>query len=429
MKKISANVLILILLFLAGIILLQACKKHHIPPNNNPAITAFAPASGPLGATITINGAGFNADASQNQVTFNGVTAVVSAATATQLKVIVPAGAGDGKISVNTGSLVANSANDFKYLYTVSTLAGDGTVGHNNGTGAGARFDIPIGLAVNMAGNIYVADYGNNLVRQVTSAGVVTTFAVADNNAPLNAPAGVAFDGAGNAYIADTYNNQILKITPGGVVSTLAGSGTAGFANGTGTAAQFAFPFGIAVDNSGNVYVADTHNNRIRKITPQGVVSTLAGDGNAGLVNGDGAAAEFDFPNGVAVDAAGNVYVADTRNNVIRKILPSGTVSTFAGNGAAGLADGMGAAAQFNYPCAVATDVSNNVYVADTHNHAIRKITPAGIVSILAGGGSYGFADGVGTSAHFFDSHGIAVDMHGNVYVGDTGNSSIRKIQ
>ena len=219
-------------------------------------------------------------------------------------------------------------------------------------------------------------------------------------------PNGVAVDSAGNVYVADTNNYTIRKITPSGVVSTLAGlAGSPGSADGTGSAARFNDPYGVAVDSAGNVYVADTGNNTIRKITPSGVVSTLAGlAGSIGSADGTGSAARFFQPYGVAVDSAGNVYVADTNNNTIRKITPSGVVSTLAGlAGSFGSADGTGSAARFYYPEGVAVDSAGNVYVADTGNDTIRKITPSGVVSTLAGlAGSIGSADGTGSAARFY---------------------------
>ena len=215
----------------------------------------------------------------------------------------------------------------------------------------------------------------------------------------------MAVDAAGNVYVADTGNDTIRKITPAGVVTTLAGTaGQAGSADGTGTAARFNEPDGVAVDAAGNVYVADTNNDTIRKITPAGVVTTLAGTaGQAGSADGTGAAAQFNAPEGVAVDGAGNVYVADTGNDTIRKITPAGVVTTLAGTaGQVGSADGTGSAARFNDPDGVAVDGAGNVYVADTINDTIREITPAGVVTTLAGSpGQYGSADGTGAAAQF----------------------------
>jgi streptogramin lyase len=211
-------------------------------------------------------------------------------------------------------------------------------------------------------------------------------------------------------------------------VSTLAGSGTAGFTNGAGAGASFYGPYGVAVDTAGDVYVADLNNNAIRKITPAGVVTTLAGTGAAGYTNGPGTSATFRGPYGVAVDSAGNVYVADTGNNVIREITPAGVVSTFAGTGSTGFANGPGSSATFEQPIGVAVDSVGNVYVADGGNNAIREITPAGVVSTLAGTGAAGFANGPGSAATFSDPTYLAVDGAGNVYVSDSNNYIIRKI-
>ena len=245
-------------------------------------------------------------------------------------------------------------------------------------------------------------------------------------------PGGVATDASGNVYVADTGNSTIRKVTPGGVVTTLAGAaGVVGSADGAGAAASFFHPQGVATDASGNVYVADTENSTIRKITPGGVVTTLAGTARQrGSADGTGAAASFWEPGGVATDASGNVYVADTGNSTIRKVTPGGVVTTLAGAaGVVGSADGAGAAASFFHPQGVATDASGNVYVADTENSTIRKITPGGVVTTLAGTARQrGSADGTGAAASFWEPGGVATDASGNVYVADTGNSTIRKI-
>jgi prepilin-type N-terminal cleavage/methylation domain-containing protein len=265
----------------------------------------------------------------------------------------------------------------------VTTLAGSGTSGFANGSGTSAQFNQPYGVTVDTAGTIYVADAGNNRIRTITSSGVVSTM-------------------AGSWY---------------------------GFGDGTGTSTQFASPYGIAVDTAGNVYVADRNNQRIRKITGGGVVTTLAGSGTAGFADASGTSAQFNYPSGIAVDTTGNVYVGDSNNGRIRKITANGVVTTLAGSGAYGFANGTGTSAQFNSPAGVAIDTAGNVYVADTGNHRIRKITSGGVVSTLAGSGTPGFADGSGTSAQFYNPYGVAVDASGTVYVADRDNSRIRKIQ
>ena len=250
--------------------------------------------------------------------------------------------------------------------------------------------------------------------------------------ARFNLPEGIAVDGAGNLYVADTNNQTIRKITPSGTVSTLAGSvEQVGTADGTGAAARFSYPSGVAVDGSGNVYVADFNNHTIRKITPSGAVSTLAGSaGHYGSEDGAGPDARFNYPSGVAVDGSGNLYVADFGYNTIRKITPSGMVSTLAGKAGTGdYLDGLGSAARFNGPDGVAVDGSGKVYVAELYGHTIRMITPSGMVSTLAGSaGHIGSADGTGTAARFNEPASVAVDASGNIYVADEFNQTIRKI-
>jgi streptogramin lyase len=349
----------------------------------------------------------------------------------------------DGSGNVYVADTYNNTIRKITPAGVVTTLAGTaGSNGSADGTGSAARFYRPYGVTVDGNGNVYVADTLNYTIRKITPAGAVTTLAgTAGSNggadgtgsaARFNNPQGVAVDGSGNVYVADTVTHTIRKITPAGVVTTLAGTaGWYGSADGTGSAARFASPSGVAVDASGNVYVADSYNSTIRKITPAGVVTTLAGTAGAyGSADGTGSAARFDYPSGVAVDGSGNVYVTDSNNNTIRKITPAGAVTTLAGTaGAYGSADGTGSAARFQYPSGVAVDASGNVYVADTYNHTIRKITPAGAVTTLAGtAGLSGSADGTGSAARFWYPYGVAVDGSGNVYVADTRNYTIRKI-
>lgn len=313
----------------------------------------------------------------------------------------------------------------------VTTIAGS-TTGYADGDVASAQFNGTYGVATDAAGNIYVGDRYNNKIRKITPNGIVSTFAgstlgYADGTgveAQFFYPRGVATDATGNVYVADSGNDRIRKITPEGVVSTLAGS-TSGYADGIGAAAQFNDPGGVATDALGNVYVADQYNNKIRKITPSGEVSTLAGS-DLGFADGIGAAAKFYYPNGVAIDATGNIYVGDTNNHMIRKITPLGEVSTLAGS-TQGFADGIGTSAQFNTPVRLATDAEGNVYVADTGNNRIRKITSQGEVSTFAGS-AQGFADGTAQEAMFNSPIAVTIDTEGNFYVADRGNNKIRKI-
>jgi sugar lactone lactonase YvrE len=249
----------------------------------------------------------------------------------------------------------------------------------------------PIGLAVGRDGVVYVADADDNAVLKVASEGSITPLgklATGSSSANFSTPTSVAIDAAGNAFVTNNGDNTILKVTPSGTAAVFAGkAGASGGQDGAGDVARFATPRGIAIDQAGNLYVADEGNSNIRKITPAGVVSTLAGSaGQAGSADGTGSAARFAAPRALTVDAAGNVYVADTDNNTIRKITSAGVVTTLAGHaGEAGAANGTGGAARFSEPRGIAVDAAGNVYVADSGNQAIRQITPDCVVTTVAG--------------------------------------------
>jgi len=318
-----------------------------------------------------------------------------------------------------------------------STLAGSGAAGSADGIGASSSFSRPTGVALDAAGNTYVADQYNHKIRKITPTGVVTTFAgsgtvgSADGTgtaASFNLPFGLTVDAAGNVYVADSGNNKIRKITPAGVVSTFAGSGVQGAADGSATTASFYFPTGVKLDTSGNLFVADFSNHKIRKILPTGDTSTFAGSGSTGSADGTGTAASFFDPVGIEMDAAGNLYIADKSNQKIRKITAAGLVSTFAGSGSIGTADGASNVASFKYPQGVAIDRFGQIYVADGSNNLIRKISTSGVVSTLAGSGIAGADEAAGTSARFSLPINLTVDSDLNVYVADYFNNKIRKI-
>ena len=321
------------------------------------------------------------------------------------------------------------------------TLAGSaGSRGSTDATGSAASFNYPYGVAVDTAGNVFVADYSNHTIRKVTSAGVVTTLAGAaeytgstdatGSAARFYRPSSVSVDTAGNVFVADYNNHTIRKVTSAGVVTTLAGAaGSSGNTNATGSAARFNFPYGVSVDTAGNVYVGDYGNHTIRKVTSSGVVTTLAGTaGSFGSTDATGSAARFRNPAGVSVDSAGNVFVADTYNHTIRKVTSAGVVTTLAGTaGSEGGTDATGSAARFRYPRGVSADTAGNVFVADTVNYTIRKVTSAGVVTTEAGYvGNTGSNNGLGSAARFNGPFGVSVDTAGNVFVADTQNHTIR---
>ena len=303
------------------------------------------------------------------------------------------------------------------------------------GGGPFATFNEPTGIAVDAAGNIYVADYGNNMIRKISTSGIVTTLAGngtqgslngPDSLSTFNGPTGVAVDPSGNVYVADANNNQIRMIA-NGKVSTIAGSDSTGAQNGQGALAYFFSPTGVTCDALGNIYVADAGNDLIREITPGGTVSTVAGNGNAGAQNGADTSASFDNPAGVAIDAGGNIYVADMINGLIRKI-SNGQVSTLAGNDSTASVNGVGTSASFFFPNSLAVDAAGNVYTTEYITNLVRKTAPDGTVTTLAGSGASGQADSTGTAASFSGPSGVAVDAAGDVYVADTYNNVIRKI-
>ena len=311
---------------------------------------------------------------------------------------------------------------------SLALLAGNlGGPGYLDGTGANARFNAPQGVALDTGGNLYVADSGNNSLRKVSPGGVVTTLAA---QTPFSNPAGVVVDSGGNVYVADAGSATIRQVTPAGTVSTLAGTlGNVGNTDGTGSTASFGQPSGVALDAKGNLYVADAQNHNIRKVTPGGVVTTLAGSGAPGSADGTGTSASFHGPTGVAVDGYGNVYVADQGNHALRMVTSGGVVTTLAGTaGAQGFVNGTGGAARFNLPTGVGVDGLGNIYVADAGNAVIRRVTTGGEVTTLAGTGTRGGADGAGTVASFVHPGAVVVAGTGSLYVTDAGNHTLRAI-
>jgi len=329
-----------------------------------------------------------------------------------------------------------NKILDGPCVLVVSTLAGSGTSGYANGFRTSAQFKGPHGLAIGSDNTIYVADHEDHRIRVISPSGVVSTLAgtgVAGYSdgpgatAKFRNPMGIAVDKGGNVYVADEANHRIRKITPGGMVSTFAGS-TAGFADGTGAAAQFNYPRGIVVTDNGTLYVSDFNNDRIRIVSPSGVVSTLAGSSVEGSLDGMGSDAQFNGPWGLSMGPTGDLFVADSINARIRRVTLAGNVTTYAGT-VYGFEDGPVSTARFSTIHDVAVAIDGTVYVADTLNHRIRKISTAGMVSTYAGTDFVGLIDGDLAAASFGETHGLAVDKYGGLYVGELYNYVVRKIE
>lgn len=344
--------------------------------------------------------------------------------------------------------LAAASFGNNTVSQTIETFAGNGSTGYSDGGGVctNAEFNHPWGITFDASGNLYIADHVNSAIRRVNASNAIctyagtTSFGYSGDNGPATAatmlrPSGLAVSSAGDLFLADGWDNRIRKVGADGVITTFGGTGIAGYAGdgGQATAAMFDHPTGLALDVAGNLYVADSGNHVVRKITPAGIVSTYAGNGHEGY-SGDGGpatAAQLFEPRGVAMDATGNLYITDIAN-MVRKVTPAGIITTFAGTGMGGYSgdDGPATAAQLLTPNSVAFDKVGNVYISDENNHAIRKVNSAGIITTIAGTGTAGYSGNGGPAsyANFYRPMGIAFDTSGNLYIADYINSVIRRI-
>jgi len=322
--------------------------------------------------------------------------------------------------------------------YTISTYAGNGISGYlgDGSTIAGAEFSSPEAVAIDASGNIYIADTGNNRVRKIDTSGNLTTYAgdgtagylgdtAAATAAELNKPSGLALDSSGNLYIADSANHVIRMVNTAGIISTFAGNGTGGYQgdNGLATGAELNLPTSVALDSAGNVYIADSKNGRIRKVAAGNIITLLGSGATSGiLIN----------PVSVVVDSAGNFYIADNGNKSILKY-GAAALTTLAGDGNPGFGgdNGPSTLAELNNPAGVAVDSSGNLYIADSNNSRIRRISPGGTITTIAGNGSFNYNGdgGPATSAALNFPHGVTVDSAGRIYVADSNNHAIRLLQ
>ncbi|MHB8260744.1 MAG: NHL domain-containing protein [Bacteroidia bacterium] len=311
--------------------------------------------------------------------------------------------------------------------YQVGTVAGNGTQGFVDGAATTVcELNYPYGVSYDGDSVIYFTEPYNNAIRKLSfNTNKVSTLVSTGLNTPIN-----LFYKNNLLYVSDNGNNQIKTINvTTNAVTVIAGSGMQGYQDGAAASAMFNAPAGIYVDTLNNIFIADGYNYCIRKINTAGIVSTIAGTpGVSGFVNGTGSSAQFDRPRDLVVSTTGDIFVTDLINNVIRKITTAGVVSTFAGTGVAGAADGGPGVATLNVPVGIAITYNNYIYFIDGQGNKVRKVSPTGMVSTIAGNGAYGFVDGAATSAEFNIPQGITYDTHGNLYVGDRTNNRVRKI-
>jgi len=401
-------------------------------------IASVNPTEGRAETEVTILGINLGIDITKVSVFFNETEAEISMLTDTSITTNVPRGATTGNIKIIVdGKEVVGP--EFSYIITpaqVTTFAGQETADDVLGSLEEASFATPIGILQDPQGLIYVSDFNNHKIKKIDPIQEVVTVLAGSTIGNLDGtgaeamfrnPRLMAFDSNENIILSDQSNHQIKKITPDGVVTTIAGTGIAGFDNGPSTTATFRAPMGVAVDALDNIYVSDFNNHSIRKITVDGTVSTIAGTGVIGDVNGIGTTAQFYNPVDLDVDADGNIFVADYRNHKIKKIAPDGTVTTAVGSGILGDVDGPVNEAQFNLPQDVLVAADGTIYIADTSNHKIKKVTTNGMVTTIAGTGIQGSEDGEVLSATFNSPRELLLDeFSGEIYV--VTSHSIRKI-
>lgn len=402
-------------------------------------IQGISPTSGPGDTEVTITGISFGTNPNAISVFFNDVEAVVNSVAETELTAIVPRGAQTGTVRV-----VLNGENvigpEFTYVITsaqVSTLIRSEMPGDMDGPVAQASFSELWGLLTDEEGSVFISDYGNNKIRKIDTDNIVSTVTGMTGvngdmdgtfaEATFDNPRSMGMDSQGNIVVADLAAHKIRRINLSSeTVETIAGTGDMGLVNGDGSIAQFAQPIGVVIDNSDNIYISELGNTTIRRIAPDNTVSTLVGTGVAGFVDGPADTALISFTAGMAIAANGDIIFADSGNHSVRRVTPQGVVTTIAGTGTNGDINGEGNIAQFSNPLDVAVDSKGNIIVVDFGNHKIKRIDTDGMVTTYAGTGDIGFMDGIPSIATFNNPRNLFIDKNDVIYVGT--DNSIRLI-
>ncbi|MDZ7690775.1 MAG: IPT/TIG domain-containing protein [Balneolaceae bacterium] len=398
------------------------------------------PIEGKFGTEITVSGAGFGNQISDIDLTINGKEAEILSSTTQTITAVVPEAAKSGPVIVTVnGQTTQGPIFNYIPTIKVTTLAGSGLLGLRDGKGVNAQFNFPVGLDLMENGDLVVVDYWNHSIRIVTPDGTVSTLAGNGEpgsrdgvgaDARFFRPIDVEVTDDGSFLVSDFGNHRIRQITPSGRVTTFSGT-VVGYQNGPPYSAQFSYPAGIAQADDDTLFVSDSGNNRVRWVAPNGDVGTFAGSGAHGFENGYGELAEFSFPFGLDLGTNNRIFIADYGNNSIRLISSEHVVSTLTGSRETDSFNAEGTDARFNAPYDVVVDDNNNIiYVADYKNNRIRRISPQREVTNIAGDGTAGFTDGDETQARFNRPIGLAINDDGTVlYVADHFNHAIRKIK
>ena len=412
-----------------------ACKKTQaLTANINIKIDSIFPSRGNYRTTVIIYGNDFDKLPSNYFISINDLRCNIVTKTNTALTIALPARAGSGKFQIHFNNETKSSTDFiFEKIYLVSTIAGDGNIGLKDGQGTNARFFYPVSIIKDSKGDYLITDYFNHVIRKMDKNYNVTTYAGTGisgyldgdkTSAKFSYPSGTVIDKNDNLYIADTYNHKIRKISTNGLVSTIAGS-TAGYLDGNANIAKFNQPKGIVMDAFGNIFIVDYNNDRIRKLSPNGIVETYAGS-SKGFTDGIGVAAKFNFPATIACDLNNVLYVADASNNRIRKIDNNRNVTTLAGDGTVGLKDGLLSTCKLNEPKGVYLDNHQNVWIGDFSNHVVRYIDGDSISTII--GSTQGFLDGENKNVKFNFPGGMLFENDSTILMCDVHNQRIRKI-